>query len=79
MSWCYGLVEIGNELKLCEVYFSNKKEPMMYLPLNWKDIHKKDAETLADDIHSQISAKGKVFYFKEKHFDQEKQAKVKKK
>lgn len=59
--WFYGLVEfevkegkeIFYELKLCEVYTNNKKQPFMFVPISWGEF-KKDFNLVNSDLKNQI-------------------------
>lgn len=76
VSWSYGFVEKVIEvsptdryevLMLCEIYIL-KSGGKGYVPVDWKQIRKKDAKMIMDDLSAQIMA-GKVVHFKERDFE----------
>ncbi len=50
--WIYGLVLDDNELKVCEIFFKNKRNILGYIPINKVDLDRESVKLLKRDLAS---------------------------
>jgi hypothetical protein len=66
MVWSYGLVQEGEKIILCEIYYDFKNKPMGYCYVELKEI--KDKETIilvSSDIQMQLEHEGNIYTTKD--------------
>lgn len=50
--WIYGLVLDNYELKLCEIFFKNKRNILGYVPINEVDLDRESIKIIKRDLQN---------------------------